>query len=184
MNSILQKCNGLVVTIVPAGTEVQTISGPATINDTITASDNSTIWMTQSTYEKILFEQSMGNMKFDPKLISTSPTVVNEIIFNAEEWIYKRQTAYPMVVTQSTSESTLGKNFTYQPVIQTLEGIIPLFDGDVIYKLSNEMYTTTVPNVPTQTEINTWPQLKRKPVTGQDIAKYLEKAKAALEYVS
>ena len=113
----------------------------------------------------------------------TSPTIINEIIFNAEEWIYKRQIAYPMVVTEPTPNSSLGKNFTYQPVIQTAEGIIPLFDGDVIYKLSNGMHTTTVPVVPTQTEINTWPHLKRKPVTGQDIAKYLKNAQDAMEWV-
>lgn len=106
MNSIIQKWIGLVVTIVPAGTQIQTLSGPATINDTSIAADNSTIWMTQSTYEKVLFEQSMGNIKFDRPLI-----------------------------------------------------------------------------LPTQSEIETWPQLKRKAVTGQDIAKYLEKAKKALEYV-
>lgn len=113
----------------------------------------------------------------------TFPTIVEEITFNAEEWIYKRQVAYPMVVTQPTSESTLGTNFQYQPVLVSPEGYIPLHHNDVIYKLSNGKYTTTIPIVPTQTEIDTWPQLKRKSVTGQDIAKYLENAKTALEYV-
>lgn len=39
------------------------------------------------------------------------------------------------------------------------------------------------PDVPEQSVIDTWPKLQRKPVTGQDIAKYLKKAKTALEYV-
>ncbi|ELW82015.1 hypothetical protein ACINWC743_1555 [Acinetobacter sp. WC-743] len=37
--------------------------------------------------------------------------------------------------------------------------------------------------IPSQSVIDTWPKLQRKAVTGQDIAKYLEKAKTALEYV-
>ncbi len=169
---------GLKIEVVPTGTQIQTISGPVTVNDGTYAADNSTIWMTQSTYEKVLFDADQKNMKFDHKLITTPPTIVEEIIFNAEEWIYKRQTAYPMVVTKPTANSSLGKNFAYQPVIQTPERIIPLFDGDVIYKLSNGMYTTTIPLVPTQQ------LLKRKHVTSQDIAKYLAKAKTAAEYVT
>ncbi|WP_335956281.1 hypothetical protein [Acinetobacter bereziniae] len=37
--------------------------------------------------------------------------------------------------------------------------------------------------IPSQSVIDTWPKLQRKTVTGQEIAKYLEKAKTALEYV-
>lgn len=39
------------------------------------------------------------------------------------------------------------------------------------------------PDVPEQSVIETWPKLQRKTVTGQEIAKYLKKAKTALEYV-
>lgn len=113
----------------------------------------------------------------------TFPTIVEEITFNAEEWIYKRQVAYPMVVTQPTSESTLGKNFTYQPVLVSAFGFVALNDGDVIYKLSNGHFTLTPCALVPPEEINKWVQLKRKPVTGQDIAKYLENAKKALRYV-
>lgn len=39
------------------------------------------------------------------------------------------------------------------------------------------------PDVPAQSVIDTCSTLQRKPVTGQDIAKYLKNAKEALEYV-
>lgn len=39
------------------------------------------------------------------------------------------------------------------------------------------------PDVPEQSVIDTWPKLQRKPVTGQDIAKYLKNAEEALGYV-
>ena len=39
------------------------------------------------------------------------------------------------------------------------------------------------PDVPAQSVIDTWPKLQRKPVTGQDIAKYLKNAEKALGYV-
>lgn len=39
------------------------------------------------------------------------------------------------------------------------------------------------PDVPKQSVIDTWPKLQRKPVTGQDIAKYLKSVNEALGYV-
>lgn len=54
------------------------------------------------------------------------------IYFNAETWIYERKSAYQMVWSRSTHNSTLGVNFTYEPFINTANGTQALRHGDLI----------------------------------------------------
>lgn len=64
------------------------------------------------------------------------PVVIEAVRFDAEKWIYERHNAYPMVDTRDVEKGTssLGKHFTYQPVIHTLEGDMTVSDGDYIIK--------------------------------------------------
>ncbi|MGX2947189.1 hypothetical protein [Enterococcus alishanensis] len=77
------------------------------------------------------------------------PVVVEVIKFNAEKWIYERHSAYPMVDTRDTSlgESSLGRLFTYQPVIHTLEGDMAVSDGDYIVEGVQGEYYAIKPDI-------------------------------------
>ncbi|WP_431844381.1 hypothetical protein [Lactococcus petauri] len=71
------------------------------------------------------------------------PVVVEAVLFDAEKWIYERHNVYPMVDTRDVDKgaSSLGKYFTYQPVIHTLEGDMAVSDGDYIIKgVQDEFY--------------------------------------------
>lgn len=71
------------------------------------------------------------------------PVVIEAVLFEAEKWIYERHNAYPMVDTRDVEKgaSSLGKHFTYQPVIHTLEGDMTVSDGDYIIKgVQDEFY--------------------------------------------
>lgn len=77
------------------------------------------------------------------------PVVVEVTIFNAEDWIYKRHNAYPMIDTRDVTmgESSLGKYFTYQPVIHTLEGDMVVNHGDYIIKGVQDEYYPCKPDI-------------------------------------
>lgn len=68
--------------------------------------------------------------------------IVEAVQFDAEEWIYKRKEAYPMVESVTAiSRSTLGAYFSYQPVIRTSEGDMTVSHGDYIIKgVQGEFY--------------------------------------------
>lgn len=71
------------------------------------------------------------------------PVVVDVIKFDAEEWIYKRKEAYPMVeaVESITGITKHGTYVRYQAVIRTLEGDMLLSHGDYIIKgVQGEFY--------------------------------------------
>ena len=69
------------------------------------------------------------------------PLVVEAVKFDVEKWLYDRKEAYPMVETKETSNSTLGKYFSYEPVIETLEGDMTVSDGDYIIEgIQGEFY--------------------------------------------
>lgn len=65
------------------------------------------------------------------KLIGHSFTV-KAFRFDAEQWIYQRQLAYPMIdcqdISAMTGLSSLGSMFTYQPMLYNY----PVSDGDYI----------------------------------------------------
>ena len=68
--------------------------------------------------------------------------VVEAMQFDAEEWIYRRKEAFPMVESLPViSGSTLGAYFRYQPVIRTLEGDMAVSHDDYIVKgVQGEFY--------------------------------------------
>ena len=77
------------------------------------------------------------------KKFRKKPVVIEAVKFNAEKWIYERKQAFPMVETEKVTDgsSSLGSYFTYQPVIETLEGNMIVSDGDYIIKgVQGEFY--------------------------------------------
>ena len=71
------------------------------------------------------------------------PVVVDVIRFNKEEWLHKKEEAYPMVETVEsiTRNTKQGTYVSYQPVIRTLEGDMLVSHGDYIIKgVQGEFY--------------------------------------------
>lgn len=81
------------------------------------------------------------------------PVEVEAIRFDAEKWIYERKSVYPMVETKDcyTGQSSLGKYFRYEPVINTLEGDMKVSHGDYIIKGVQGEYYPCKPDIFEQT---------------------------------
>lgn len=71
--------------------------------------------------------------------------ITQEIIFDAEKWIYERKSAYPMVDCVSGSSDGEWKNFRYHPVCK---GAV-LHDKDVITLDSDGTYSAKSKGEPT-----------------------------------
>lgn len=72
-------------------------------------------------------------------------STTQEIVFDAEKWIYERKSAYPMVETVPGSTDGDWKNFRYHPACN---GIV-LHDKDIITLGCNGSYSVKSKDEPT-----------------------------------
>lgn len=59
---------------------------------------------------------------------------MEDIVIDLEKWIYEREKSYPMVKTIDcrVGESSLGKYFSYEPVVKINGVYIPVKHEDVL----------------------------------------------------
>lgn len=70
-----------------------------------------------------------------------------EIKVDIEQWIYMRNSKYPMIKTAKCGigESSLGYYFTYEPVVEIDGKDIPVVDGDILI-VENDKVTQVYKN--------------------------------------